>query len=122
MPKQVLNKIPKRSQCPISCSLDVIGDKWSLLIIRDMLFMGKSTYNQFLDSPEGIATNILKDRLQKLTKLGLITFTGAEKRKVYSLTKLGLDLKPVIEAIGEFGMKHFKGSREYMEGLLKGVR
>ena len=85
------------------------------------MFARKSTYNQFLDSPEGIATNILKDRLQKLTELGMITYTGTEKRKIYTLTKLGLDLKPVIEAIGEFGMKHFKGSREYLERQLKGT-
>ena len=87
-----------------------------------MLYMGKTTYNEFLDSPEGIATNILKDRLVKLTELGIITFTGTEKRKKYTLTKVGMDLKPVIEAIGTFGMKHFEGSKEYMEKQMKGVK
>jgi DNA-binding HxlR family transcriptional regulator len=119
MSESALKNIEKRSGCPISCSLEVIGDKWSLLIIRDMIYLGKSTYNEFLDSPEGIATNILKDRLTKLTDLGIITFTGAEKRKKYTLTKVGLDLKPVIEAIGTFGMKHFEGSKEYMQKQLK---
>jgi DNA-binding HxlR family transcriptional regulator len=118
MSKEIIKKDQKRSLCPISCTLEIIGDKWSLLIIRDMLFAGKSTYNEFLDSPEGIATNILNDRLKKLTEAGLLTFSGAEKRKKYSLTKTGLDLKPVIEAIGIFGMKHFEGSREYMENQL----
>jgi DNA-binding HxlR family transcriptional regulator len=80
-----------------------------------MLFFGKSTYNEFLNSPEGIATNILKDRLIKLTELGIITFSGSEKRKKYTMTEIGLDLKPIIEAIGIFGMKYFEGSKEYIQ-------
>jgi len=119
MPKGFIKNSEKRSGCPISCSLELVGDKWSLLIIRDMLYFGKTTYNEFLDSPEGIATNILKDRLVKLTELGIITFSGAEKRKKYTLTDIGLDLKPVVEAIGIFGMKHFEGSKEYIEKQLK---
>jgi DNA-binding HxlR family transcriptional regulator len=122
MPNGTLKNIEKRSKCPISCSLEVIGDKWSLLIIRDMIYLGKSTYNEFLDSPEGIATNILNDRLTKLTELGLIHYTGTAKRKKYMLTEIGLDLKPIVEAIGTFGMKHFKGSREYMQKQLKGTK
>lgn len=121
MPPETIQNNAKRSLCPISCSLEVIGDKWSLLIIRDMIFAGKSTYNEFLDSPEGIATNILNDRLKKLTESGIITFSGTEKRKKYSLTKIGMDLKPVIDAIGTFGMKNFKGSKEYMENQLKAL-
>jgi DNA-binding HxlR family transcriptional regulator len=109
----------RRSDCPISCTLDLVGDKWSLLIIRDMLFFGKSSFNEFLDSSEKIATNILRDRLQKLTELGLIKYTGLEKRKKYTLTKTGLALKPVLEAIGNFGMAHFKGSREHVAKRLK---
>ena len=105
----------KRSKCPISCTLELIGDKWSLLIIRDMMFLGKSTYNEFLSSAEGISTNILNDRLITLTSMGLITFTGTAKRKKYSLTEMGLDLQPVLGAVGTFGMKHFKGSKEYVE-------
>src|SRR6185312_13999178 len=122
MPQGIIKKTEKRSLCPISCSLELIGDKWSLIIIRDMLFAGKSTYNEFLDSPEGIATNILNDRLKKLTEWGILTFSGTEKRKKYALTQIGLDLKPVIDAIGTFGMKHFEGSREYMENILKAHR
>ncbi|HTA27099.1 MAG TPA: helix-turn-helix domain-containing protein, partial [Bacteroidia bacterium] len=82
---------------------------WSLLIIRDMLLFGKTTYNEFLASKEGISTNILNDRLVKLTEIGLITFSGTAKRKKYSLTNVGHDLKPIIEAIAAFGIKHIEG-------------
>ena len=67
-----IETIKKRSECPISCSLDVFGDKWSLLIIRDMMFYNKSTYGDFLKSGEGIATNILASRLQSLEEHKLI--------------------------------------------------
>lgn len=109
----------QRSKCPLSCTLELVGDKWSLLIIRDMIFAGKSSYNEFLESPEGIATNILSDRLAKLTETGLIVHTGPLKRKKYELTEMGRDLQPVLEAIGVFGMKYFEGSREFMEEQLK---
>ena len=119
MVKKAVKKSEMRSMCPISCTLELIGDKWSLLIIRDMLFFEKSTYNEFLESSEKISTNILNDRLVMLTEKGLITYTGTDKRKKYKLTKLGLDLKPVIDAVGEFGMKHFKGSKGYVQQQLK---
>lgn len=119
MTKLVKKQIAQRSGCPLSCSLDLIGDKWSLLIIRDMMFFKKSTYNEFLDSEEGISTNILGDRLIKLTEVGLITYTGIAKRKKYTLTKMGLDVKPILEAIGIFGTKHFKGSKQYLKKQLK---
>jgi len=109
----------KRSDCPISCTLELIGDKWSLLIIRDLMFLDKSTYNEFLASPEGISTNILNDRLIRLTELGLITYSGTAKRKKYSLTKMGYDLKPVLAEVGEFGIRHFKRSKKYMLEQLK---
>jgi DNA-binding HxlR family transcriptional regulator len=102
----------KRSDCPISCSLDLIGDKWSLLIIRDMLFFGKNTYNEFLVSPEGISTNILSDRLLKLAEAGFITFSGTEKRKKYKPTKMGLDVKPILASIKVFGLKHLQNIKK----------
>jgi DNA-binding HxlR family transcriptional regulator len=122
MPKKNEKKQEKRSKCPLSCSLELIGDKWSLLIIRDMMFFGKSTYNEFLDSGEKIATNILNERLTRLTEKGLITYTGSAKRKKYALTPIGLDLKPILEAIGIFGMKHFRGSKEYVEKQMKNFK
>jgi DNA-binding HxlR family transcriptional regulator len=119
MSKADKKNIGKRSGCPLSCSLDLVGDKWSLLIIRDMLFFGKSTYNEFLESPEGISTNILSDRLVKLAEVGLITFSGTAKRKKHTLTKMGLDVKPILESIGMFGAKYFKGSKEYLHLQMK---
>ncbi len=107
----------RRSDCPISCALEIIGDKWSLLIIRDMMFAGKSTYNEFLASSEKISTNILNDRLVKLTEMRLIEYTGTAKRKKYSLTAMGYDLKPVLASVGEFGVKHFKGNKKYLKHL-----
>ena len=111
--------VEKRSACPISCTLELIGDKWSLLIIRDMMILGKHTYNQFLSSEEKISTNILNDRLTMLVEKELIYFTGTDKRKKYYLTEVGKDLRPVLESIGIFGIKHFKGSKQYTEKFLK---
>ncbi len=88
-----------RSDCPISYALDFIGDKWSLLIIRDMIFDKKRFYKEFLESKEGMATNILSDRLKKLEQHGVIESQVYEKlktRKEYSLTNKGKDLIPVL--------------------------
>ena len=89
----------KRSDCPLSCSLDVFGDKWSLLIIRDLVFFKKSTYNDFLKSEEGIATNILASRLKGLEENGIIEKSAHPDSKakiLYRLTQKGLDLLPII--------------------------
>ena len=83
-----------RSNCPVSCALDFVGDKWSLLIVRD-LFLNVNTYSDFLKSPEKIATNILVDRLKKLRENGIIDFRRGErdkKIKYYYLTELGIDM------------------------------
>lgn len=120
--KQVKQTIEKRSECPISCTMDLVGDKWSLLIIRDLLYLGKSTYNEFLSSREAISTNILNDRLIKLTEDGLITFTGSAKRKKYELTKKGQDLKPVLESIAVFGMKHSSANKEFLKHVKKTMK
>lgn len=109
----------RRSDCPVSCTLDLVGDKWSLLIIRDMMMFGKTTYNEFLASNEKIATNILKDRLVSLNEKGLITYSGTAKRKKYSLTPFGMELKPIIEAIAHFGMKNFPKSKAYTQKQMK---
>lgn len=94
-----MSVIKKRSNCPVSCSLDVWGDKWSLLIIRDLMLFDKNTYGDFLKSNEKIATNILASRLLALEENGIITKNEhpASKAKVlYSLTKRGIDLLPVV--------------------------
>lgn len=114
MKKKVAETVQKRSDCPISCTMDLVGDKWSLLIVRDLLYLGKSSYNEFLSSNEGISTNILNGRLLKMTELGLITYTGAAKRKKYELTKMGKDLKPVLESIALFGMKYSTADKAFL--------
>ncbi len=122
MKKEITQTIHKRSECPISCTIDLVGDKWSLLIIRDMLYLGKTTYNEFLSSKESISTNILNDRLIKLTDDGLITFTGTSKRKKYELTKKGHDLKPVLESLALFGMKHSSADKEFLKHVRKTMK
>jgi DNA-binding HxlR family transcriptional regulator len=89
----------KRSDCPLSCSLDVFGDKWSLLIVRDLMFRNKCTYNDFLKSAEGIATNILASRLKGLEENCIIEKSAHPDSKakiLYRLTQKGINLLPVI--------------------------
>ena len=94
-----MKEIKQRSDCPISYNLDFFGDKWTLLIIRDMVFEGKKFYKDFLNSKEGIATNILSDRLKRLETAGVVESKVYEKlrtKKVYSLTQKGKDLVPIL--------------------------
>jgi len=89
----------QRSDCPISSALDLFGDKWSLLVMRDLLFRNKLYYREFLASEEGIATNILADRLARLEQAGLIERTGDDPRsgkQVYFATAKGKDLIPLL--------------------------
>lgn len=98
-----------RSVCPISSALDVLGDKWSLLIIRDLLIHGPRTYSQLLESPEQISTNILAARLQLLACMGLIERAspdGASRNNPYRLTASGSALRPVLEALGSWAGSH----------------
>ena len=102
----------ERSHCPIACALDQLGDKWSLLIIRDLL-LGKRRYQEFLTSPERIATNILADRLKKLEAAGLVIQQAYQQKPVryeYILTKKGEDLRPVLEALIKWGKAYFPGA------------
>ena len=88
-----------RSKCPISCVLDIFGDKWSLLIIRDMIFFQKKTFKDFFSSKEKIASNILSSRLKNLEKMGAISknnILNNKKIKVYKLTNSGLKLIPLF--------------------------
>lgn len=95
-------KQKKRSDCPFSYALDILGDKWTLLIMRDMIFFGKHTYGDFLKSPEGIATNVLASRLLQLEENGIITKSehpGSRAKYLYRLTPKGIGLIPVMEEI-----------------------
>ena len=88
-----------RSDCPISSALDLFGDKWSLLIIRDLVYFGTRTFKDFSNADEGISSARLSDRLCKLDKLGLLNKSNHPTNKkvyIYSLTEKGLDLFPVI--------------------------
>jgi len=101
-----MKEIKPRSGCPLSYTLDFFGDKWSLLIIRDMVMANKSTYGEFLGSDEKIATNILADRLSMLESHGFVTKGIAPDKKskfVYSLTEKGISLVPVILEISLWG-------------------
>ncbi len=88
-----------RSHCPISFALDVFGDRWTLLVIRDLLLGGKATYGEFLASEEGMATNILADRLTWLEAQGIVTRSRDPdhgRRLMYRLTRKGIDLLPIL--------------------------
>jgi DNA-binding HxlR family transcriptional regulator len=104
------NSTPKRrSGCPLNASVEMLGDRWSLLILRDMMLRGFSTFKEFLASYEGIATNILSDRLKRLLSHGIITSQedSSDGRKlIYVLTPKGLDLAPVLTEMVLWAAKH----------------
>lgn len=103
---------PRRSRCPVSCTLDVLGDKWSLLVVRDVM-RGKRRYAEFLASPEGIPTNILADRLKRLAAKGVIRshrYCQHPPRLEYELTPKGEDLRPIMRAMVEWGVRHAGGA------------
>jgi DNA-binding HxlR family transcriptional regulator len=106
----------RRSGCPINLTLEVLGDKWSLLIIRDMMFGGRRYFRELLTkSEEGIASNILADRLRRLVEQGILTKAGDPTHKqkaVYSLTEKGIELLPVLAQMGAWGRKHLPVTEE----------
>lgn len=102
-----------RSHCPVNYGLEAFGDRWALLILRDIVFRGKRTYGEFLKSEEGVATNILASRLAHLIDAGILQRDADEtdgRRDVYSLTEKGLDLIPVIFEIVLWSAKHDRSS------------
>ena len=89
----------RKSDCPVHFALEVFGDAWTLLIIRDLMFKGRTTYNEFLESGEGIASNILADRLRKLESAGVVEKRrdpSDARRFIYRLSAKGIDLAPVL--------------------------
>ena len=106
-------RAPKRSPCPVAYSLDIFGDRWTLLVIRD-LFYGRTRFKEFAASPEGIPTNILTDRLERLLARGIIEQIPAAdgtKRMAYRLTKKGKSLGPLLKAMRDWGLAWDKSTR-----------
>lgn len=111
-----MKQTARRSVCPIACTLDVLGDKWTLLIVRDLL-AGKTHYREFASSPEKIATNILADRLDRLVSMGLVTASPSPQRvgsHAYHLTDKGRSLYPVLVSIRDWGLAHVPGTRAHI--------
>jgi DNA-binding HxlR family transcriptional regulator len=99
----------RRSDCPINFVLEIFGDPWSMLIIRDIVYFGKKTYGEFLASEEGMATNILASRLAHLEHQGILVKQRSEKDKrkeEYALTEKGLDLIPVLVEMANWSAEH----------------
>lgn len=104
----------RRSACVIANTLDRVGDKWTLLLVRDML-AGKSTYGQFIESPERIPTNILADRLKRLEQFGIIARSAYQERPVryaYALTESGRQLGRVLRALADWGLENIAGTKK----------
>jgi len=106
-------KTSLRSPCPVAGALDIVGDRWSLLVVRDILH-GKRTYGELCASPEGIPTNILAERLKRLEAAGIIARAAYHQRPVryaYTLTPKGRELGSVLLALVGWGKRHIAGTR-----------
>jgi DNA-binding HxlR family transcriptional regulator len=112
----------RRSECPLNASVEILGDRWSLLIIRDMMLRGFRSYKQFLESYEGIATNILADRLRMLLAYGVVTAEQdpTDGRKLtYSLTQKGIDLAPVLTEMVLWAAAHEETGNQALVRLMQ---
>lgn len=110
-----------RSICPVSCVLDILGDKWTILVVRDMLLLGKRRYSELLDSAENIPTNILADRLKRLeaaSVLAKMPYQEKPRRYEYRLTQKGEDLLPLIKELAVWGNKYIEGTMVPPKGFL----
>ena len=104
----------QRSTCPISSALELIGDRWTLLIIRDLMFAGKRRFREFLQSEEAISSNVLADRLASLVRSDILRREGDPghaQKAIYCLTEKGIDLLPVIVALSVWSQKHDASTR-----------
>jgi len=100
----------RRSVCPVACTLDLIGDRWTLLVVRD-LHCGKSHFREFIASPERIATNVLADRLARLVSNGLVERVASPVgRDAYRLTKKGGSLVPLLQQVADWGLANIRGT------------
>ncbi|MDM0013864.1 helix-turn-helix domain-containing protein [Variovorax sp. J22P168] len=107
-------KQENRSTCPISTALEFVGDRWTLLVIRDLMFAGKRHFREFLQSEEAISSNVLADRLAALVQGGIVTKSGDPthaQKAIYSLTEKGLELLPVLVAMSAWTQRHHPETR-----------
>ena len=112
----------RRSDCPINFALEVFGDRWTFLIVRDLMFKGKHYYGEFVQMEEKIATNILADRLALLEEAGIVSRTIDEahnSKKIYKLTEKGIDLLPVLIEVILWSSKHDKQTGTDMKFVRK---
>lgn len=117
--KKISKPVPttnRRSPCPVACALDILGDRWTLLIIRDLMF-GRSRFKDFASSPEGIPTNILSNRLKRLLESQIVSHCAAadgSKRLAYQLTEKGHALGAVLAAVRDWGLAWESGAAVMM--------
>ena len=125
MPKAKASKRPikatpptsRRSPCPVSCALDLFGDRWTLLVIRDLM-LGRSRFKDFVSSPEGIPTNILSDRLERLLEASIVRQIPASesgKRMAYELTDKGEALRPSLKSLRDWGLAWEPGAKALLQ-------
>lgn len=122
MPASSKNAAKRRSGCPLNASVEMLGDRWSLLIIRDMMLRGSRTFNEFLNCYEGIATNILSDRLKRLVGYGILeTETDPDdgRKLIYRLTEKGIDLAPVMTEMVLWAAAHEKTENQTLVNEMK---
>jgi DNA-binding HxlR family transcriptional regulator len=103
-----------RSTCPISTALELLGDRWTLLVIRDLVFAGKRHFREFLQSEEAISSNVLANRLNTLVQSGIVTKNADPthvQKAIYSLTEKGLELLPVLVAMSAWTQRHYPRTR-----------
>lgn len=125
MPKKASQSKPaqapaRRSPCPVACALDIFGDRWTLLVVRDLM-LGRSRFKDFTASPESVPTNILSDRLHRLLEHGIVRQLPAaegSRHLAYQLTEKGEALRPVLKTMRNWGLEWEKGTRT-MEPLPK---
>ena len=111
--KRTTKPTTRRSPCPVACGLDIFGDRWTLLVIRDLV-LGKSRFKDFLTAPEGIPTNILTDRLKRLIEHGVleqVSDSEGSRHLAYQLTDKGMALLPILKAVKDWGLSWEEGTR-----------
>jgi DNA-binding HxlR family transcriptional regulator len=102
-------RAPRRSDCPLHAALDMVGDRWSLLVVRDLMLFGRQTFKAFLEGGECIATNVLADRLRRLERLAIVARVPDPddgRRTLYRLTAKGMDLAPVLIELVLWAARH----------------